>query len=369
MSVLYGLAYSPGYAPSVYDRTFGNVLGDGWPLVVAGFAALAVAGLAEVARNPRHPAVHRVLVRAADPRLWIRLASLVVAAALAGSLLQAYLIGFTDRYADDAFCQGFDIIGSGARIFLQSGAAGWLLYVTPWLAGIAVWGMHRPPPRWPVAILYVFLAACMAATLVLHIPVVYQHYYYARYLLSEIVPYSLVIAVAVTFLAAPGAFRTLGIASIVAAIPFQLFFTAKQMPVREGVQPYDVMGRLADTVEKDVLLFDVEGFRGGTSSWSHARLQTPLTYYFGMHVFPYYAANELDPVVQSFEGAVGGNRLWLLSPASNAHPGLELYETFAYEDQRLDSAATIPTTINEHYWSQTLFLYRQRGVCAAPGCD
>ena len=369
VSVLYGLAYSPGYAPSVYDRTFGNVLGDGWPLVVAGFAALAVAGLAEVARNPRRPAVHRVLVRAADPRLWIRLASLVVAAALAGSLLQAYLIGFTDRYADDAFYQGFDIIGSGARIFLQSGAAGWLLYVTPWLAGIAVWGMHRPPARWPVAILYVFLAACMAATLLLNIPVVYQHYYYARYLLSEIVPYSLVIAVAVTFLAAPGAFRTLGVASIMAAIPFQLFFTAKQMPVREGVQPYDVMGRLADTVEKDVLLFDVEGFRGGTSSWSHARLQTPLTYYFGMHVFPYYAANELDPVVQSFEGAGGGNRLWLLSPASNAHPGLELYETFAYEDQRLDSAATIPTTINEHYWSQTLFLYRQRGVCAAPGCD
>ena len=369
VSVLYGLGYSPAYALSVYDRTFGNLLGDGWPLIAAGAAVLAAAGLAEVARNPRRPAVRRLLLLAAAPRPWIRLASLVVAAALAGSLLQAYLIGFTDSYADDAFYQGFGIIGSGAGLFLQSGAAGWLLYVTPWLAGIAVWGMHRPPPRWPVAILYVFLAVCMAATLVLHIPVVYQHYYYARYLLSEIVPYSLVIAVAVTFLAAPGAFRTLGVASIMAAIPFQLFFTAKQMPVREGVQPYDVMGRLADTVKKDVILFDVEGFRGGTSSWSHARLQTPLTYYFGMRVFPYYAANQLDAVVQSFEGAVGGNRLWLLSPASNAHPGLELYETFAYQDQRLNSAATIPTTINEHYWSQTLFLYRQRGICAAPGCE
>ena len=58
--------------------------------------------------------------------------------------------------------------------------------------------------------------------------------------------------------------------------------------------------------------------------------------------------------------AVGGNRLWLLSPAANAHPGLELYETFAYRDRRMDDAATIPVTINEQDWQQTLFLYRQR---------
>ena len=368
VSVLYGLGYSPGYAPSVYDRTFGNLLGDGWPLVIAGVAAFAVAGLAELARNPHRPAVRRILVSASDPRRWIGLASSVIALALAGSLLQAYLIGFTEHYADDAFYQGFGIIGSGAGIFLQSGAMGWLLYVTPWLAGIAVWGMHRPPRRWPVAILYVFVAVCMAATLLLNVPVVYQHYYYARYLLSEIVPYSLVIAVAVTFLAAPGAFRTLGVASIMAAIPLQLFFTTKQMPVREGVQPYEVMSRIADVVGDDVLLFDVEGFRGGTSFWTHARLQMPLTYYFSMHVFPYHARDRLDELVQSFEGVVGGNRLWLLSPAPNAHPGLEPYETFDYQDRRMDSAATIPLTINERYWPQTLFLYRQHAVCATPDC-
>ena len=198
VSVLYGLGYSPGYALSVYDRTFGNLLGDGWPLVTAGAAALAVAGLAEIARNPRRPAVRRLLVLAADPRPWIKLGSLVIGAALAGSFLQAYWIGFTDRYADDPFYRGFGIVGSGAGIFLQSGAMGWLLYVSPWLAGIALWGMHRPPRRWPVALLYVFLAGCMAATLLLNVPVIYQHYYYARYLLSEIVPYSLVIAVAVS---------------------------------------------------------------------------------------------------------------------------------------------------------------------------
>ena len=366
VSVLYGLGYSPAYAPSVYERMFGNLLGDGWPLVIAGAAALAVAGLAEVARDPRRPAVRRLLVLAADPRPWIRLGSLAIAAALAGSLFQAYRIGFTDSFADAPFYGGFDIIGSGADVFLQSGAMGWLLYVSPWLAGIAIWGMHRPPPRWPVALLYVFFAVCMATTLLLNVPVIHEHYYYARYLLSEIVPYSLVIAVAVTFLAASGTFRTLGVAAILAAIPFQLFFTAKQMPVREGVQPYNVMRRIAHTVGGGVLLFDVDGFRGGTNHRMHAGLQTPLTYYFGLHVFPYTATSSLDDVVQSFEGAVGGNRLWLLSPAANAHPGLELYETLAYQDRRMDGAATIPVTIDERYWPQTLFLYRQPGIRAAP---
>ena len=367
VSVLYGFGYSPGYARSVYDRTFGSLLGDGWPLVVAGAALLAVAGLAEVARDPHRPAVRRFLARAADPRPWIRLASLVVAAALAGSLLQAYLIGFTEHYADDARYQRFDIVGAGAGIFLQSGAMGWLLYVSPWLAGIAVGGMHRPPRRWPAALLYVFVAVCMAATLLLHVPVIFQHYYYARYLLSEIVPYTMVIAVAAIFRAAPGAFRTLGIAAIVAAVPFQLFFTTKQMPVREGLQPYDVLHRIAGVVGGGVLLFDVEGFRGA-SAWNHARLQTPLTYYFGLRVFPYRAGTSVDDVVQSFEGVVGGARLWLLSPAPERHAGLELHETFDYRDRRVNSAATIPVTVNEAYWPQTLFLYRQRHVCAAPDC-
>ena len=366
VSVLYGLVYSPGYARSVYGQTFGSVLGDGWPLVTAGAAALALAGLAELARNPRRPAVRRLLVLAADPRPWIKLGSLMIAGALAGSLFQAYRIGFTDSYANDSFFQGFGIIGSGAGVFLQTGAMGWLLYVSPWLAAIAIWGMHRPPPRWPVALLYVFLAVCMAATLLLQVPVIYQHYSYARYLLSEIVPYSLVIAVAVTFRAASGTFRTLGVTAILAAIPFQLFFTAKQMPVREGVQPYDVMRRIADTVGSDVLLFDVEGFRGEANHPMHTLLRTPLTYYFGLHVFPYTATSSVDDAVQSFEGAVDGNRLWLLSPAPNPHPGLELYETLAYQDRRMDGAATIPVTIDERHWPQTLFLYRQPGIRAAP---
>ena len=84
-----------------------------------------------------------------------------------------------------------------------------------------------------------------AATLLAGTPVVHRHYDHARLLLGEIVPYALIIAVAVTFRAAPGAFRRLGMTALLAAIPFQLFLTAKQMPVREGEPPHHVMSRIA----------------------------------------------------------------------------------------------------------------------------
>ena len=359
VSVLYGLIYATGDAPSVHERTLGSLLGSGWPLVVAGIVALAAAGLAEVARNPHRPAVRRLLAGAADPRPWIRLASLLVAVALAGSLLQAYLIGFTELYAADPLYRELGIVGSGARILLQSGATGWLLYMTPWLAAIAILGMHRTPPRWPLALLYGLLAVCMAATLLASIPVVHRHYDHARLLLGEIVPYGLIIAVAVTFRAAPGAFRRLGTAAILAAIPFQLFFTAKQMPVREGVQPYQVMSHIADLVGTDVLLFDVDGFRGEENPSRHTRLRTPLTHYFGLHVFPYQGSNQLADIVPSFGGAVG-SRLWLITPAADTDPRLELRETFAYQDRRMESAATIPVTVDGGDRRQIVFLYRQR---------
>lgn len=357
-SVLYGLGYATGDTPSAHDRTLSHLLGDGWPLVVAGAVALAAVGLAEVARNPRRPAVQRLLMRAADPRPWIRLASLLVAAAMAGSLVQAYLVGFTELYAGNTLHRESGVVGSGAGIFLQSGAAGWLLYVTPWLAAVAVWGMHRPEPRWPTAILYVFLAVCMAAALPTGIPVVQQHDDDARHLLGDIVPYGLTIAVAVSLVAAPGAFRRLGVAAILAAIPFQLFFTAQQMPVRAGAQPYHAMSRIAGVVGNDVLLFDVEGFREGTRFPTPAHLQTPLTHYFGLRVFPFHEASRVGELVPSFEGAVGGARLWLLTPAADPRPGLVLHETFAYLAPGMGGAATIPVTVADGREPRTLFLYR-----------
>ena len=362
LSVLYGLGYSLIYALGIYRQTFGDLLGADYALITLVTAGATVVAMTAVARYRERPAVRRLLTRAAETRPWIRLGTAAVAAAVFGSLYQAYLIGFTDRYAEDAFVNAFGIVGAGADIFLQSGAAAWLLYASPPLVVILVWGMHRPERSAAEALLYVFVAVCLAATVVFHVPVIYQHYWWARYLLSEIVPYGIVLAVTLTVLAGPGAFRRLGVVAILATMPFHLYYTAKQMPVRHGSLPYAVLSRIADRVGEGVLLLDVDGFGDGP----HARLQTPLSLYFGTHVFP-YDADELDAIVRSFEGVPGAN-LWLLTNVHNDHPELRLSETFPYRDHRMDRASTIPTTISERWWNQTLALYR-REVCVAPDCE
>ena len=368
VSVLYGLVYSPGYARSVYGQTFGSVLGDGWPLVTAGAAALALAGLAELARNPRRPAVRRLLVLAADPRPWIKLGSLMIAGALAGSLFQAYRIGFTDSYANDPFYGGFDIIGSGADVFLQSGAMGWLLYVSPWLAGIAIWGMHRPPPRWPVALLYVFFAVCMATTLLLNVPVIH------RALLLRPVP----------------AQRDR---------PLQPGHRGRgDLPRRIGHVPHPRSGRDPgrDPVPA-VLHGEADAGPGGRATLQrHApdrphrgRAASSFSTWTGsgartnhrMHAAAADAADVLFRPARlplhrdEFRSTTSCSRSRARSaatasgcsaPPPTPTPGLELYETLAYQDRRMDGAATIPVTIDERYWPQTLFLYRQPGIRAAP---
>ena len=360
LSVLYGLQYSPVYSRSIYNRTFGNLLGETWPFVTAWAALLVVAILTAVAWNQHRPFVRRLLARAVDARAWTWVATALVVAAAFGSLYQAYLIGFTERYAQDTFYGRFGIVGVGADIFLQSGAAAWLLYASPLLVVTLVWGMHREDRPATAVLVYLFLAFCLAAHLVLNVPVIYRHYYYARYLLSEVVPYSLVLAIALIARAGPGVFRRVGVLAIVAAIPFHLFFTTKQVPVRHGSQPYAVLKRIADRVRDGVLLVDVD--RLGS-----ARLPTPLSLYFGTHVFP-YATGDLNAIVDSFEGVLDTS-LWLLTNAPNEHPRLRLVETFSYEDQRMDGARTIPVTVNERYWPQLLRLYRQPGVCEAPRCE
>ncbi len=362
LSVLYGLGYSLIYVLGIYRQTFGDLLGANYPLITLGVAGAAVTAMAAAARNTHRPAMRRLMAWAARPRPWVWLGSATVAAAVFGSLYQAYLIGFTDRHADDAFLNAFGIVGAGAGILLQSGAAAWLLYASPLLVVVLVWGMHRPDRSAVEVLLYVFLAVCLAATVIFHVPVIYQHYWWARYLLSEVVPYSIVLAVTLTALAGPGAFRRLGVVAILAAMPFHLYYTTRQMPVRHGSQPYAVLSRIADRVGEGVLLLDVDGFGDPL----HARLQTPLSLYFGTHVFP-YAAEDLDAVVQSFDGLLGAN-LWLLSNSHNGHPRLRLREAFPYRDHRMERARTIPVTSSERWWNQTLLLYRYE-VCAAPGCD
>lgn len=365
VSVLYGLYYSPIYTLEIYRWRFAGLLGTHWKTILAFVSLATVAAGVALPFAVRNGGARRRLAFATRPGVWIGLASAAIAIGVAGSLYEAYVIGFTERYAYTQHYVRFGIVGVGAPILWQTGVVGWLLYTSPLLALVGIAGVHRTPREWPLVLLYVFLGVCLFANLAVNVPVIYQHYYYARYLVSEIVPYGIAVAVAVTFLSTACWFRLLGAASIALTIPFHLYYVLQQMPVQEGARPYAAMARIAETVGEGVLLLDLDGWGG---SWARAaRLQTPLTYYFGKRVFP-FESRDLDDILASFEG-VSGADVWLLGNRPSTHPRLQLVRTFPYWDNRMDSAAVIPTTVNENYWRQVLYLYRMPGVCDTPGCD
>ena len=366
-SVLYGLYVSPVYSPAIYGWRFAGLLGWYWKEILALVSVGTIAIGAALPFAVRHDGGQRWLAYAARPGPWIALASLTIVIAVAGSLYEAYLMGFTERYARDAHYERFGVVGAGAAVFWRTGAVGWLLYTSPLLVLIGIAGVLRMPHRWPLVLLYVFLAVCLFANLAVNVPVIYQHYYYARYLVSEIVPYGIALAVAVTFLSTSRPLRVLGAASIVITAPLHLYFVLQQLPVREGVRPYAVMSTIADSVGDGLLLLDTDGW-GGKRNWErYARLQTPLIYYYGKRVFPFESRN-LDTILSSFEGASGAD-VWLLGNRPSTHPRLELERTFSYWDTRMENAPTIPTDADENWWRQELFLYRLPGVCETPGCD
>lgn len=366
VSVLYGLEYSPIYSREIYVWRFAGLLGTYWQEILALGALAVLAAGAALPLAVRRERVRGWLAPAARPGPWVGLASLAAAAAAAACLYQAYVLGFTDRLAGVEYHARFGIVGIGAPIFWQTAVVGWLLYTSPPLALLAVAGAHRSRRQWPVVLLYVFLGSCLFATLAINVPVIYQHYYYARYLVSEVVPYALAIAVAATFLSTSRRFRLAGAAAIALSVPFHTHFVLQQYPVREGARPYAVMRSIAETVGDGVLLLDLDAW-GGKLQARSARLQTPLTYYFGKRVFP-YESPDLGTILSSFEGAIGAG-VWLLSNRPSTHPSLQLHRTYDYWDVRMDSAPTIPTNRHDNYWQQMLYLYRQPDVCETPGCD
>ena len=365
-SVLYGLHYSPNYSRGIYWHPHARLFGMQLQTLVTILVLAVVAAGALWPLLLQRGGLRSRLALVAKPGLWLWLATAFVVVGVAASLREAYLIGFTERYVRVFFYEGFDIIGSGPRIFWQTGAAGWLLYTSPLLALVGIVGAHSLPRRWPVVLLYVFMASCLLANLAGNIAVVRYHYYYARYLASEIVPYGIALAVAVTFLSSSRRLRATGAAAIALAAPLFLYFTLQQMPVREGERPYAVMQRIAETVDDGVLLFDIDGY-GGRPAWElFARLQTPLDHYFGLDVFP-YESGDLDEIVARF-GGLSGRGVWLLSNRPATHPDLRLVRTFDYWDTRMQAAATIPVSIDEKWWRQRLHFYRLPGVCETPGC-
>lgn len=279
VSVIQGLCFSSAYAHDVYNAAFGGVFGPRWKvfvLVAVLSASLAWLALWFVSRSDRRRAalswivdVSRHLLRAA-----------VVAALLIGGY-RAFQLGFTNRYASDPVLgTRFHLAGAGWYGFASSSLVVSAEYLCPLLLlGLLVamvWRWREPA----LQAAWLFLWYFVIHISVLEWVVPYQPYF-ARYLVSEFVPYAILFVVCIESFLRPGALRFGLRAGLLISGLYALVLSGAQMGKKENEQAYESIGRIAAGVgPRDLLLIDSSQLRGIAVS----ELKTPLIYTFGVHV-------------------------------------------------------------------------------------
>ena len=276
-SVAYGLAWSRRYALDIHEDVFAPLLGPNWRL------ALAILGLAVAATWAAAWAARDRPAMAALARAISRLDRLIGPALLLLLPLAAYKawqLGFTRHY------QGHEVLGQFPGLV----QAGWDSVAR---TNLVVTAMHLGPPafialfalaqaRLPARgrLLLFFVSAFTAYAALLNWVAPYQPYY-ARYVLSELVPYALLLlCCALAWLPTPAARRWLG-AALVASAAWYLALSGLQIGKRDNDGAMATIGELAARIgDDDVILLDgarIDGFEP-------AQLKTTLLYTFGRHV-------------------------------------------------------------------------------------
>ena len=194
LTVLYGLVFSHIYTSAVYQMSFEPLLGAHWRryILVASVSIILLLGL--LYNFSHHFRIAAALRWAAEiSKRYLGLAVLVSLVPWASRL---YSVGFTSKYASDPWlADRWHMAGSGFGILKHSSLVVAAEYLGPFLVMaffILAWKRQLSPPT---SMLLAFVAFFLFYICALQWQVPYQPYY-ARYLISEFVPYLILFVVA-----------------------------------------------------------------------------------------------------------------------------------------------------------------------------
>jgi len=350
VSVAYGLIYSPNYSQHIYRLTFGRVFNGNWIAVMTiGFSCMVVILLLWYWCISSSYFSSKIKIML-SPRILIYFILLIGVLATALSVFKVYQLGFTDVYSNNKWLgTRWKLSGSGMQAVWRSSVLNWLIYSSPALFFCGSLALLWRKFNFKVVLLSVVVCIPLLLVITNHIVLPYQ-YYYARYLLSESVPYAIVLFVVAMFYGNSKNWKRLGVASVILTIPLFAFFTVKQFGAEEGVRPRKVLEQIAAEVDKeDLLLIEPKG-------WSIPRhgVTTPLKMFFGLKTF-YLPLKELDNsskmLLSSFK------RVWVLSPQYISNDKIVLEKKLLHYDKVMERSGHIPLKIVDNFWHQELFLY------------
>lgn len=329
LSVPYGLEYTPNYSVAVYNNTFKRV----GAFIIPGLILLAIAFWV----------VRYFANREQDKKLYKTLNILMVLAIMIMPIIGLITKGdvWHLNTLEDIFIKRVDSV-SFFNWLLHTGIIGSLIIL---------------PMLWKkiddkrVFYSIVFLMAPAFFIFALKPGIRYQHYY-SRYMISELIPYSLLFI----YFILSFAHRKLVIGFTVFAGIIFMLLTSRQFGVVEGSVAYEIMTDIDSEInEKDILLFNKTGWKLHQSP-----IRTPLSIYFNIKTFPVHRA-QIDDVSQKLINEIDAG-IFLLSPTRVKSENYEMIDSYIHYDRVTERTPHIPLKITENYWYQPLYLYKYVGI-------
>lgn len=359
-SIAYGLKWSTSYAKDIYMLSFAPLLGDKWLRLVLLALACAAAGWLAIG----------VMAQRENWRATLRSGANAIALALPVLLLvfsilaawKAYKLGFTPAYADHPwYGKVFRLAQQGMQSVRSISLVAATMYVSPFLM-LAFYALSVRRQASTANTLLLFFVTCFYGHLaVLQWVLPYQPYY-ARYLISEFVPYLLLFVVCAWALAGRGAVRRYTTAALLVSGVWATVLSAQQIGKmeHEGVAPS--IERLVSHFDSgDIILVD----RSMTEPITH-EFKTALVYTYGMNVVT-VGPQDIEEAGYARRLAMSYHDVFYVTRSTTPPPGFVEFDAVDFVEKNFCHGVSAPTEICTRSDSQLMVYRRPQWHPPSPG--
>jgi hypothetical protein len=272
------------------------------------------------------------------------------------ALYKAYLLGYTEKYTNDiSVGQRWDMAGHGWKSFRQANIYSAMLYLSPFGFFLFLYQYVRSINKHMNVIwisLTIFIVLFWYIFTVVRFATPY-HYYYSRYLLSEVVPYSL-LGVAILLGRLISAGKRSKLISLVFCVMISIYFgyyTTYQFAGKSAEGSYDALKDIkAHVGETDLLLIYKEDFE------YFYIFNIPLSLYFDLNVCRFEKISDLTGILEK-DFLSKYNDIFILSNKTLNFPFLLPLRKIQYKEGFFKKKKNkIPRKFR--YWRFNLSLYK-----------
>lgn len=318
LSVLYGLRWSSQYAAAIYELSFDRIFRNHWRAGITAIAAIGMLGwlliafLARSENGRKH--MGNYLIRPGR-----QVVGIVLVLGIVIALLQIYRLGWTDHFSQDAWLSGrWGLAHSEALAVKSSSLFALIVYLGPFLPAcfLALALRTKKDPRLEFLRLFAAGFFVYAVALLWNLP---YGPYYARYLLSETVPYMILFAVLAWSAMSLGRWKRFIKWGFFLSLAYMSIASAAQLGKSENEGLYGNLKQLLTPVDSGDLILIDEAQSGYPTA---DEIKAPILYIFDDNIISVLNASLEN---RSYLAALDAHydEIFLLSPSAKLPVGFE----------------------------------------------